>query len=59
MFKSDACTVCVELFVEVNEDEEKKLNAECMFHLYRAKQIQENWKIESALANDNTIWDSA
>jgi hypothetical protein len=42
MFKSDACGVCVELFVEFNEDEEKKLKAECMFHLDRAKETQEN-----------------
>jgi hypothetical protein len=42
MFKPDACTVCAELFVEVNEDEEQKVKAECMFHLERAMEIQDN-----------------
>jgi uncharacterized protein YxeA len=64
MLKSNVqvCRVCVEFFVEVNEDAynedgEKKLKTEYVFHLDRATETQENLKIESLQAKDNTRWD--
>jgi hypothetical protein len=58
MLKSHTCTICVHIFININEtsgnnEDEKELTTEHMFHLDRAKEMQERLRTESEQAKDN------
>jgi hypothetical protein len=58
MRKSHTCRICDCIFIKINEpsgtiEDEKKLTTEHMFHLDRAKEIQERLRTESEQAKDN------